>query len=69
MSESAKAWYTSRGVWGGLISLLSVILGVFGYAISPEESEQLILALTAIGTAIGNVVGIYGRVKAKERLR
>ncbi|MDD4864764.1 MAG: hypothetical protein PHE38_12235 [Alishewanella agri] len=69
MSDFAKAWYTSRGVWGGLISLLSVILGVFGYAISPEESEQLILALTAIGTAIGNVVGIYGRVKAKERLR
>lgn len=69
MSESGKPWYVSRGVWGGLITIICMVLGVFGYAISPEETEQLVLALTAIGGAIGSVVGIYGRVKAKERLR
>lgn len=69
MSDFGKPWYTSRGVWGGVISLLSLFLGIWGYSISPEETEQLVLALTGVGAAIGNIVGVYGRLKAKERLR
>lgn len=69
MSDVGKPWYASKGVWGGLITLIAMVLGVFGYQLSPEETEQTVLALTAVGTAIGSLVGIYGRVKAKERLR
>lgn len=65
---TAKKWYTSKGVWGGLIAFLSILLGVFGYNLSPEEGEQLVLALTALGGAVGSVLSIYGRVKAKERV-
>lgn len=69
MTEYAKPWYSSKGVWGGVVTLLAMVLGAFGLALSPEESEQLVLAFTAIGGAVGSVLGIYGRMKATERLR
>jgi len=63
-----KKWYLSKGVIGGLVSLLSVIAINWGFDIN-EDTQGLItnniLEITAI---IGSVFAIYGRVTATENL-
>ena len=63
-----KKWYESKGVWGGIVALLAVIVGAFGYAIAPEDTQGLVDALSAIGGAVGAILAIYGRVKAKDKI-
>jgi len=67
MNESKK-WYQSKSVWGGMVSLLAVLLGVFGYSIGGGDQSSLVDALTLLGGAVGSIVAIYGRVKASKRV-
>lgn len=69
MSQVFKKWYESKSIWGGLITILSIVLGVFGYTLSPEDAELLIGAFAALGAAVGGIVGIVGRVKATKEIR
>lgn len=69
MSQIYKKWYESKTIWGGLITILSIVIGVFGYTLSPEDAELLVGAFTAIGAAVGGIVGIVGRVKATKAIR
>ncbi|WP_201353807.1 hypothetical protein [Hydrogenimonas urashimensis] len=64
-----KPWYQSKGVWGGIVSILAIVLGVFGYTVSPEDQQAIVVALTSVGATVGSVVAIYGRIKATKRVR
>lgn len=64
-----KNWYASKGVWGGVVTLLAAILGALGYAFGHESQEALVAALTAIGGGVGGVLAIYGRIKADGKIK
>lgn len=61
-----KPWYESKAVIGGIVAVASGIAGVAGIAISPENQEAIVAAVTAIGSAVGGALAVYGRVKASQ---
>ena len=63
-----KAWYKSKGVMGGIVTIMAVVLGTFGYKLAPEDQTQLIEAVSAIGGVIGGLLSIYGRVTASKSI-
>ncbi len=67
MGES-KAWYASKGVVGGVVAVLSVVLGALGYNVSPEDQEAVVAAVSAIGAGVGGLVAIYGRLRANRKI-
>lgn len=66
--NDSKKWYQSKSVWGGIVALLAVLLGAFGYSIGDGDQSALIDSLSVIGGAVGSLVAIYGRVKASKRV-
>ena len=64
-----KAWYLSRGVLGPVLGVVAIVSGLFGYTFGPEDQEALMLAITTIGGAVGNLIGVYGRMKATKKIK
>ena len=67
--EETKKWYESKGVLGGFVTILVIILGAFGYTISPEDQKVIIAAVSAIVATGSSLVGVYGRVKATKKIQ
>jgi len=67
--ESNKPWYKSKTVWGGIVALLAGIAGIFGYTLGIEEQAVLTSALIGIGSAVGGLLAVYGRVTAVEKVK
>ena len=63
-----KGMLSSKGVWGGLIVVLSALLGMFGYQIGLEDQQALVDAVSQLGAIIGGVLAIYGRITATKRI-
>lgn len=66
--EDFKGLFASKTVWGGIIALLAGIAGMFGYAISPEDATTVVDLLAGVGSAIGGLIAIYGRIKATKQI-
>lgn len=66
--EDYKGLLASRTFWGAALSVVSAVLGLFGYTFGSEDQESLILLGTTLGTAVGSVYAMYGRVKATKRI-
>lgn len=70
--NASKAWYTSKAIWGTILMVLALALGVFGYTVSPEDQTQLADAIPniiqAVSGFIGMVMMIWGRVTASKKL-
>ena len=63
-----KGVLSSKGVWGGLIVVLSALLGMFGYTIGLEDQQALTDAVSQIGAMVGGLLAIYGRITATKRI-
>jgi hypothetical protein len=63
---SSKPWYASRGVWGGVVTLLAVALGVLGYEVEEAEAQALVELAAGIAGAVGGILAIVGRIKARK---
>lgn len=67
--DQTKPWYTSSGVWGGVIAVVTPLVGlVFHMTVSSADAAQLADALAGIGTAIGGILAVYGRVNATKQI-
>ena len=64
-----KPWYASKTILGGIIALIAGLAGAFGIAISPEDQEMIIQGILAVGSAIGGLLAIYGRIRATGRIK
>lgn len=65
---SEKQWYESKGVWGGIVTVLAVIAGAAGYSVSPEAQQELVVYLSGAASAVGGLLSWYGRVVADKRI-
>jgi NADPH-dependent curcumin reductase CurA len=65
-----KPWWLSRGVWGGVIAVLSGIAGLLGYAVSDAEqaliADAVVIVAASASSAAGGVLAIIGRIKASR---
>lgn len=69
MNEQDKPWWASKTVWGGATAIISGIAGLFGYVLSADEQEAVTAAAVALASAIGGILAIYGRIKARAALK
>lgn len=73
--NGTKGALSSVGVWGGIVAVLAGIIGVFGYAVSPEDintlansAQQIYLAVSGIAGVFGGLVAIWGRIRASKKI-
>ena len=67
--SEVKPWYLSRGIVGPLVSMILGLVGAYlGIEFSPEDTEQITLALIGGGTAVFSLIGLVGRIKAKTKV-
>lgn len=66
--QDIKPWYQSKGVIGGLVAVASVVAGAAGYNLSPDDQEAVVLALSAVGSAVGALLSVYGRLRANRKI-
>jgi hypothetical protein len=64
-----KRWYESKAVWGGVVALVCGAAGVFGIIVPEQDMAALEQSLLAIGSAVGGILAIYGRVNAKTNIK
>jgi CDP-diglyceride synthetase len=69
MDENTKSLLQSKTVWGALIAAVSSVAGVAGHVIAPDIQMQLIDVCTTVGTLIGSVIAVYGRIVAKDKIK
>ena len=63
-----KPWWQSKTLWGAIVAIASSALGLAGLELGEADAETLTGLLTSLGAAIGGIVAIVGRLKAKSRI-
>lgn len=63
-----KPWWQSKTLWGAIVTIASSILGLAGLELGDADAEALTGLLTSLGAAIGGIIAIVGRLKAKSRI-
>ena len=66
--DGYKGLLESKTFWGAVLSVIGALAGLFGYTFGPQEQQALILAGSTLTTAVGNILAVYGRVKATKRI-
>lgn len=67
--EYTKDWYKSKTMRSGLVLLISLMLGNFGYTISPELQGDTVQQILAVVDTIASIVMLYGRYTATTQLK
>jgi drug/metabolite transporter (DMT)-like permease len=63
---NAEPWYRSRVTWGAIVSIGLPALGALGVATDWIDQETAISVAMAVGSAVGGLITLYGRWKAKR---
>jgi hypothetical protein len=63
-----KPWWKSKTLWGAIVTIGSAALGLAGLELGEAEAEALTGFLTSLGAAIGGIIAIVGRLRAKSRI-
>lgn len=63
-----KPWWQSKTLWGAIVTIGSAVLGLSGLDLGETDREALTGLLTSLGAAIGGMIAIFGRIKAKNRI-
>jgi hypothetical protein len=68
MYLTTKAWWQSKTILGGAVAVAAGLFGLFGVDIDAPTQDSIVQNLVAIGSALGGLVAVYGRLKAKHML-
>lgn len=63
-----KKWYESKTVAGVLVIILAQIFGLYGYNMDEQIQKDLVEAISVLGTAVGSLIAVLGRIKAKKKI-
>ncbi len=69
--DSGKAWWASRGVWGGVVAAFAGVAGLFGITLDAAAQAHVvdaILATCSALSALGGVLAIIGRLRAQKTI-
>lgn len=65
----SKNWYKSKGVWGGLVAMVTgLIFTAFKIDLEPEH-DTIIELIMSIVTLIGGITAFIGRIVAKTTIK
>jgi hypothetical protein len=73
--DNTKPWYTSRGVWGGVVAVVASGMQLAGYAVTPADQAALAEGAAQLGglvvsgvTLVGGAISIWGRIRATHAI-
>jgi hypothetical protein len=74
--EESKPWYMSKAVWGSLGVIAFAVIGMGALGLEPsaavdavgEEQKNINQLVILLVELIGGVLGLYGRLKAKQAI-
>jgi endonuclease YncB( thermonuclease family) len=66
MEPTSKAWWQSKGVWGGVIASLATILNMMGFQFGIESQEATVEMILSLITTVSALIATYGRVVATQ---
>lgn len=66
--DKVKKWWQSKGVNGGIVSLISIIAMISGYDVGIEQATELGNKFVELIGAAGALIAIVGRWKADARI-
>lgn len=66
--ENFKGVFESKGVWVGIVTLLSGVAGMFGYVIDGDLQNNIVGVALALVAAVGGALGVYSRIVATKQL-
>ncbi|WP_431321819.1 hypothetical protein [Rhizobium sp. YTU87027] len=64
-----KNWYSSKTIWGALISVVASVLHFAGIDLATTDKSQLVDSIANIAGALGGLLAVYGRVTAKAAIK
>lgn len=59
----------SKAVIASVVVIGASIAGMFGFALTPEQQQEISDLILAVVTGIGGLVALYGRVVAKTEIK
>ena len=65
----SKKWYQSKSVMGSVVTLIAMVLGIFGFGMGAEDQATLVNIVVGAGGFVGSILAIYGRVKASKKIK
>mgnify|MGYP003624350081 CR=1 FL=1 len=68
MFNETKSPFLSLGILGGSGAIITGLVQMIGYVITPADAADLSAALTGIVTSGAGVVAIVGRIRASKRI-
>lgn len=63
-----KPWWQSKTLWGAIVAIASSALGLAGLEFGEADAQALTSLLTSLGAALGGIIAIVGRLKARSRI-
>lgn len=66
--DDSKEWWKSRTVWGALVALAGSLASAAGVSVEPGVQSEAVAALTALATALGALIALFGRFEARSRI-
>ena len=64
-----KNWYSSKTIWGALISIVASVLHFASIDLGATDKSQLVDTVVNIAGALGGLLAAYGRVTAKATIK
>jgi len=64
-----KNWYSSKTIWGAVISVVASVLHFTGIELGAADKSQLVDAIVNISGALGGLLAVYGRVTARAAIK
>lgn len=64
-----KKWYQSKAIWGGIVAVASGLAGLIGVEIDEQTQQDIVNVIVEVGSVVGGVMAIYGRLKANKEVR
>lgn len=68
MYLTTKSWWQSKTIIGGAIAVVAGLVGLFGVDIDVSTQDAVAQNLVAVGSSLGGLVSIYGRLKVKHMI-
>jgi len=69
LNEGGKPWWKSKGVWGGVITVLAAGAGAMGIDVGPDAQDQAVKHITTLVGAGGGLFALIGRLMAKDKIK
>ncbi len=68
-SYVTKKWYESKTIIGVVVIVISQIGSIYGYNVDEQAQKDLVEVLSTLGTALGSLIAVIGRMKAEKKIQ